>query len=454
MSATAREISENSSPKPNRLTAVPCREKAKAQDIAALDKQTVGDKISFISQLSKKPLTIKARNLGETLTALPGRVLKEILKAQSSASKKKGAKGSQKKGSAEIAADLNYSLKKTSSASDIEAYLEQEFKNIERSLFAPSYGRVCVSVLQATAKPVAGVGLVVAFFLLPGKSSLAVLSGPPQGAAGADVLASAFVEDHQAASAAFKNVPNAKKTSTRIIEETISPTEQVQLPLLREMGKPEERPLIVDQAAMKSAENDLTALTRVTPPKSAVNGDRRSLVKFISGLIAAFRPQLPDSSLIARHIVELSGSEHVDPLYVAAVIAIESRFSSTARSGVGATGLMQLMPMTAGEVAERYNLEWHAGKLTDPRANIRLGIRYLKELEQKYNGNRFLALSAYNWGPGNVDQAQGRERNIPGSVKKYSKTILDRTNSWRKHFAHANESAELIAELPQQPTHS
>ena len=331
--------------------------------------------------------------------------------------------------------------------SEVEQHLHNEFSHLERSLFAPSLLQVSTSVATAFLRPGFLVALLAAAIFLPEKNSLAVLS-PVTSAPGTEMLASAFVEDHPTAASGLK------RATRKILEQDLSKDQEIHLPLLREMGKVDEPPAI-DQAAMRSVVPEIGRVAKLAPvDKGAISTDRRSLVKFISGLIAAFRPQLPDSGLIARHIVELSGSEHVDPLYVAAVIAIESRFSSNARSGVGATGLMQLMPMTAGEVAERYNLENHAGRLTDPRANIRLGIRYLKELEQRYNGNRFLALSAYNWGPGNVDQARGRERNIPGSVKKYSKTILERTSNWRKHFARANESADLLAEVAQPPTHS
>lgn len=177
--------------------------------------------------------------------------------------------------------------------------------------------------------------------------------------------------------------------------------------------------------------------------------NQRGLVKFISGIITAFRPSIGDCGSIARQIVEISEREGIDPIYVASVIAIESRFSSTALSGAGARGLMQLMPMTARELADSPNHQ--TAHLADPGTNIRLGIQYLKQLEQKYRGNKFLVLAAYNWGPANVDNAGQRYQNIPGSVRRYSNTVIERTLSWRRHFDKATEGANAL-QTAGQPT--
>ena len=59
---------------------------------------------------------------------------------------------------------------------------------------------------------------------------------------------------------------------------------------------------------------------------------------------------------------------------------------------------MQLRPATAREVAIKSGDGSRKPLLTDPKTNIRLGIRYLKDMERRYSGNRFMALSAYNEG--------------------------------------------------------
>lgn len=80
----------------------------------------------------------------------------------------------------------------------------------------------------------------------------------------------------------------------------------------------------------------------------------------------------------------------------------ESAFMHDARSPVGATGLMQLMPSTAKSVSRRMRIKYSSRKLIDPSYNIKLGSHYLQYLLKRYDGNRVLATAAYNAGPGNV----------------------------------------------------
>lgn len=170
--------------------------------------------------------------------------------------------------------------------------------------------------------------------------------------------------------------------------------------------------------------------------------DLKSMVKFIAGLIAVNRPNIPDCGMVAAEIVKLSSTKKVDPFFIAALISVESRFGQNEKSHVGATGLMQLMPETATEVADSSRAI--RPSLTDVTTNIKLGIDYWKQLEKKYHGNRFLALAAYNWGPGNVDKVRSSPSKIPGSVQKYAKTILERHANWLTHFRNAKLGASGV----------
>jgi soluble lytic murein transglycosylase-like protein len=73
----------------------------------------------------------------------------------------------------------------------------------------------------------------------------------------------------------------------------------------------------------------------------------------------------------------------------------ESRMNPEAQSGVGARGLLQLMPATARELRLVGD---------DPRANVLAGARYLRRMLDRF-GDVELALAAYNAGPGAVERA-------------------------------------------------
>lgn len=96
---------------------------------------------------------------------------------------------------------------------------------------------------------------------------------------------------------------------------------------------------------------------------------------------------------------------HVDPLLVAAVARVESRFNPRAVSPKGAIGVMQVMPATASWVASRLHVQrWQVDKLYDPATNIKIGTWYLAYLQHLFRGNQVLAVAAYNGGHANVQK--------------------------------------------------
>ena len=95
----------------------------------------------------------------------------------------------------------------------------------------------------------------------------------------------------------------------------------------------------------------------------------------------------------------------LEPALLKAIMAAESGFNPTAVSPKGALGLMQLMPATA----ERYgvagdNKKTIGQKLFDPKTNIRLGARYLRDLRAMFPGKQDLVIASYNAGEGAVQK--------------------------------------------------
>jgi soluble lytic murein transglycosylase len=100
-------------------------------------------------------------------------------------------------------------------------------------------------------------------------------------------------------------------------------------------------------------------------------------------------------------IRKYSRTNGVDPYTVMGLIHQESYFNAKAKSAVGATGLMQLMPATGRELAGRFHISPH---LDNPETNIRLGTAHFKMLVNLFNGSNDLAIASYNAGQGRVLQ--------------------------------------------------
>jgi soluble lytic murein transglycosylase len=96
---------------------------------------------------------------------------------------------------------------------------------------------------------------------------------------------------------------------------------------------------------------------------------------------------------------------NLDPLLIAAIIRVESKFRAENVSKVGAVGLMQLMPETADWVARESDIPYSGVEdLADPKTNIYMGSWYLANLYKQFHGNQAVVVAAYNAGPGRVSR--------------------------------------------------
>ncbi|MFL5310824.1 MAG: lytic transglycosylase domain-containing protein [Myxococcales bacterium] len=122
-------------------------------------------------------------------------------------------------------------------------------------------------------------------------------------------------------------------------------------------------------------------------------------------------------------IVREARRQGLDPLMVAAVIEIESRFDPFAVSPAGAYGLMQLMPPTARELFTGRKASLKTAHLFNPVLNIELGTAYIGQLLRRFDGDLPRALVAYNAGP-SVARALVRGSRSYRRLQAYPRAVL------------------------------
>ncbi len=147
-----------------------------------------------------------------------------------------------------------------------------------------------------------------------------------------------------------------------------------------------------------------------------------------------FQSEVPFGSIIYRE----AKKNDLSPELLAAVVQTESNFSPTARSGAGAQGLMQLVPRTG---------RWMGAKnLDNPAENVRAGAKYLKYLNQRFDGDAAKVLAAYNAGEGNVRRFGGVPpfRETRNYVRKVTSAQEDFEQKVSGHATSTMERAEEV----------
>lgn len=124
---------------------------------------------------------------------------------------------------------------------------------------------------------------------------------------------------------------------------------------------------------------------------------------------------------LATSIYDIALAEGIEPDLGFRLVRVESQFNERAMSPVGAVGLTQLMPATAGYFQKGVTTK----QLYDRETNLRIGFRYLRTLIQQYDGDLKLALLVYNRGPvavararsAGLDPANGYDRMVAGGYR-------------------------------------
>ncbi|HET7711841.1 MAG TPA: lytic transglycosylase domain-containing protein [Thermoanaerobaculia bacterium] len=164
-----------------------------------------------------------------------------------------------------------------------------------------------------------------------------------------------------------------------------------------------------------------TVAETATPVKAAAEAPRKLAVVSENTKEQFFKKEIPFGSLIYHE----AKKNNLRPELVAAVVHTESKFKPNARSHAGAQGLMQLVPRTG---------RWMGAKnLMNPVENIAAGTKYLKYLNERFDGNEQKVIAAYNAGEGNVRRFGGippfkETRQYVQRVKSFEAELGDRIN--------------------------
>lgn len=143
-------------------------------------------------------------------------------------------------------------------------------------------------------------------------------------------------------------------------------------------------------------------------------------------------------------IKKYSEERGLRPNFVCAIIYTESRFHKDSVSGVGAVGLMQIMPSTGGAIAaELGEKNYSPANLYDPDTNIRYGTWYIKGLIDKYNGNTDLATAAYNAGVARADKWKDGVSPLPYETVFFIQKIRDTEAAYDKVYGNWASAPEV-----------
>ena len=151
-------------------------------------------------------------------------------------------------------------------------------------------------------------------------------------------------------------------------------------------------------------------------------------------------------------VVPRSRAINLDPAFVYGLIRQESRFIMDARSHVGASGLMQVMPATARWTARKIGLtDFTPGQINDRDTNIAIGTGYLKLVLDDFAGSMPLAAAAYNAGPGRprVWRGQAGSPTLEAAIWAENIPFNETRDYVKKVVSNATNYAAILTGQPQ-----
>ncbi|GAK59966.1 lytic transglycosylase, catalytic [Candidatus Vecturithrix granuli] len=145
-------------------------------------------------------------------------------------------------------------------------------------------------------------------------------------------------------------------------------------------------------------------------------------------------------------ITRYAAQNTLDPFFVAGIIRQESAYNPRALSYANAMGLMQVIPSTAARVAKRLGLkQFTTAQLYEPETNIAIGTAYIAEMLEKFEGNLFRAIAAYNAGPNatnkwwpqniGIDDEEVVENITYNATRNYVKRVLRDQHRYRSLYS-------------------
>lgn len=172
-----------------------------------------------------------------------------------------------------------------------------------------------------------------------------------------------------------------------------------------------------------------------------------------SAKAGAISHPMPYYDNVATH----SRNVGIDPAWAYGIMRQESRFQPNAQSGVGAGGLMQIMPNTAKLIAR--NMGESAGSMNNPNTNIRYGTWYLSDLSNKTGGQTTVATASYNAGPvppkkwlpkhGNISADQYVEAIPYFETREYVKHVMENTTIYGVLMGNPIPISQRMGTVPQ-----